>query len=95
MRAKSSKQRCPALCINEITSSKKWMIAIKLTLHLSKSNVILIQPNSRGHKANLSIISSTFVSNLPSVNMSKYLDLIFHNFLSFEPHINNLAHKLS
>ena len=79
----------------EITSSKKWMIAIKLTLHLSKSNVILIEPKSRGHRANLSIISSTFVSNLPSVNMSKYLDLIFDNFLSFEPHINNLAHKLS
>ena len=34
-------------------------------------------------------------SNLPSVSMSKYLGLIFDNFLSFEPHINNLARKLS
>ena len=36
-----------------------------------------------------------FVSNLPSVSMSKYLGLIFDNSLSFEPHINNLARKLS
>ena len=71
------------------------MIANKLTLNLSKSNLILLQPKSRGHRTNLSLISSPFVSNLPSVSMSKYLGLIFHNSLSFEPHINNLACKLS
>ena len=72
------------------------MIAIKLTLNLSKSNLILIQPKSRGHRDNLSLISSPFDSNLSSVSMSKYLGFIFdYNSLSFEPHINNLARKLS
>ena len=79
----------------EITSLDKWMIANKLTLNLSKSNLILIQPKSRGHRTNSSLILSPFVSNLPSVSMSKYLGLIFDNSLSFEPHINNLARKLS
>ena len=73
------------------------MIANKLTLNLSKSNLILIQTKSRGHRPNLpvSLILSPFVSNLPSVSMSKYLGLICDNSLSFEPHINNLARKLS
>ena len=80
----------------KITSLNKWMIANKLTLNLSKSNLILIQPKSRGgHRTNLSLISSPTVSNLPSVSMSKYLGFIFDNSLSFEPHINNLARKLS
>ena len=79
----------------EITSLDKWMRANKLTLNLSKSNLILIQPKSRGHRDNLLLISSPFDSNLPSVSMSKYLGLILDNSLSFEPHINNLAHKLS
>ena len=79
----------------EITSLNRWMIANKLTLNLSKSNLILIQPKGRGHRTNLSLISSPFVSNLASVSMSKYLGLIFDNSLSFEPHINNLARKLS
>ena len=78
----------------EITSLNKWMIANKLTLNLSKSNLISIQQKSRGHRTNSSLISSPFVSNFPSVNMSKYLDLIFDNSLSFEPHINNLVRKL-
>ena len=76
-------------------SLDKWMIANKLTLNLSKSNLILVQPKSGGHKANLPLISFPFDSNLPSVSMSKYLGLIFDNSLSFEPHINNLARKLS
>ena len=71
------------------------MIANKLILNLSKSNLILMQRKSRGHRANLSLISSSFVSNLPSVSMPKYLGLIFDNSLSFEHHINNLARKLS
>ena len=71
------------------------MKAYKLTLNLSKSNLILILPKSRGLRANLYLILSLFVSNLPSVSMSKYLGLIFDNSLSFEPHINNLARKLS
>ena len=73
----------------DITSLDKWIIANKL------SNLMLIQPKSQGHIANLSLISSPFDSNLPSVSMSKYLGLIFDNSLSFEPHINNLARKLS
>ena len=71
------------------------MIANKLTLNLSKSNLILILPKDQSHRANLSLISSPFVSNLPSVSMSKYLGLIFDNSLSIEPHVNNLARKLS
>ena len=54
-----------------------------------------MQPKTRGHRANLSLISSPVVSNLPSVSISKYLGLIFENSLSFEPHINNLDRKLS
>ena len=71
------------------------MIANKLTLNLLKLNLILIQPKSQGYRANLSLISSPFDSNFPSVSKSKYLDLIFDNSLPFEPHINNLARKLS
>ena len=72
------------------------MIANKLTLNSSKSNLILIQPKSRGHRTDLSLISSPFVSNLPSVSMPKYFKgLIFDSSLSFEPHVNNLARKLS
>ena len=54
-----------------IISLDKWMIANKLTLNLSKSNLILIQPKNRGHRAKVSLISSPFDSNLPSVSMSK------------------------
>ena len=80
----------------EITSLDQWMIANKLlTLNLSKSNLILIEPKNRGHRANVSLISSSFDSNLSSVSMPKYLGLIFHNSLPFEPRINNLARKLS
>ena len=46
--------------------------------------LILIQPKSQGHRPNLSLISSPFVSNLFAVSMSKYLDLIFDNSLSFD-----------
>ena len=63
----------------EIISLNKWMIVYKLTLNLSKSTLILIHPKSRGHKTNLYLISSPFVSNLLSVSMSKYLGLIFDN----------------
>ena len=56
---------------------------------------MLIQPKSQGRRTNLSLILSPFVSNLLSVSMPKYLGLIFDNSLSFEPHINNLARKLS
>ena len=71
------------------------MIANKLTLNFSKSNLILTQQKNRGHRANVSLISSPYDPNLPSVSMSKYLSLIFDNSLSFEPHINNVARKLS
>ena len=71
------------------------MLANKFILNLSKSNLLLLQPKSRGHRANLSLISFPFDSNFPSVSMSKYLDLIFDTFSSFESHINNLARKLS
>ena len=81
--------------MTEITLLDKWMIANKLTLNLSKSNLILIQPKSRGHRANSFLISSPIDSNLPTVSISKYLGLIFDNSLSFKPHINNLARKLS
>ena len=79
----------------EISSLNKWMIANKLTLNFSKLNLISIQPKIRGHRANSSSISSPFVSNLPSISMSKYLGLVFEDSLSFELHINNLACKLS
>ena len=79
----------------EISSLNKWMIANKLTLNLSKSNLILIQPKNNSHVANSYTIPSYFVPDLTAVTMSSYSGVTFDQSLSFEPHISNMARKLS
>ena len=73
------------------------MIANKLTLNMSKSNVVLI--NAKNNKI-CSLLTSEPLDNpvLPEfliTNCAKYLGVTFDNSLSFKLHIDKLTKKLS
>ena len=73
------------------------MVANKLTLNLSKSNVILI--NAKNNKA-CSVLTSEPLDNAALTKFlitkcDKYLGVTFDDSLSFDLQINNVAKKLS
>ena len=73
------------------------MVANKLTLNVSKSNVILI--NAKNNKA-CSVLTSEPLDNAAFsefllTKFAEYLGVTFDNSLSVNLHINNLAKKLS
>ena len=61
------------------------MIANKLTLNVSKSNVIVINFYSK----NINFTTVVIVSKLSLVQNAKYLGVSFDNFLSFTNHITS------
>ena len=81
----------------EICTVNNWMIANKLTLNMSKSNVVLI--NAKNNKM-CSLFTSEPLDNavLPEffkTKCAKYLGVTFDNSLSFKLHIDKLTKKLS
>ena len=80
----------------EIESLNKWMMANKLTLNLSKSNIILIQPKNLNNKVKFSFKTSNFVPEISTVNNSKYryLGVLLDNSLTLEPHNKVLTNTL-
>ena len=76
----------------EINAVNKWMIANKLTLNMSKSNVIIINSNKNGKWS-----KNCYNEVLPImiVKNAKYLCVTFDESLSFDCHIKNLIKRLS
>ena len=77
----------------EICAVNNWMIANKLTLNMSKSNVVLI--NAKNNKM-CSLLTSEPLDNavLPEfliTKCAKYLGVTFDNSLSFKLHIDKLT----
>ena len=70
----------------------KWMIANKLTLNMSKSNVITINSNENGKSS-----KNCYNEVLPTmiVKNAKYLGVTFDESLSFDRHVKNLIKRLS
>ena len=70
----------------------KWMIPNKLTLNMSKSNVIVINSNKNGKSS-----KNCYNEVLPIMieKNAKYLGVTFDESLSFGWHIKNLIKKLS
>ena len=81
----------------EICAVNKWAVANKLTLNMSKSNVILI--NAKSSKACSLLTSEPLdIAALPKflkTKCAKYLRVTFDNSPSFDLHIKNLSKKLS
>ena len=70
----------------------KWMIANKLTLNMSKFNVIIINSNKNGKSSKNcynDVLPITIVKN------AKYLGVTFAESLSFDCHIKNSIKRLS
>ena len=76
----------------EINAVNKWMIANKLTLNMSKSNVIIINSNKNG-KSSKNCYNE--VLSIMIVKNAKYLGVTFDESLSFDCHIKNLIKRLS
>ena len=76
----------------EINAVNKWMIANKLTLNMSKSNVTIINSNKNGKSS-----KNCYNEVLPImiVKNVRYLGVTFDEFLSFDCHIKNLIKRLS
>ena len=76
----------------EINAVNKWMIANKLTLNMSKSNVIIINSNINGKSSKNcynDVLPITIVKN------AKYLGVTFDKSLSFDCPIKKLVTRLS
>ena len=70
-------------------------MANKLTLNLSKSNMILIKPKNFNNKVKASNTTSNFVPKISTVNSSKYIGVLLYNYFTFEQRIKMLTNKLS
>ena len=75
----------------EIKAIEKYMIANKLTLNISKSNVIVINSNSKNNNLTTDIITS----KLSLVQNAKYLGVSLDSCFSFKNYITVLEKKLS
>ena len=75
----------------EIKAIEKYMIANKLTLNTSKSNVIVINSKSKDNN----ITTDFIASKLSLVQNAKYSRVSFDTCLSFKNHITPLEKKLS
>ena len=73
------------------------MVANKLTLNLTKSNVITINPKNYpiGIKPNTVSIHQHFLPSLSTVTAAKNLGVVLDDGLLFKTHINMLTKKLS
>ena len=78
----------------EVTNVNKWLKANKLSINLSKSNTMILDPK---HNLNNKLKTSSAYanSNLGLVSSTKYLGVTIDHCLSFDLHIKNLMNKLS
>ena len=80
----------------EVTKISKWLIANKLILNLSKSNVMIIDSIKVKHfKNSYNDFTKLADIDVKNVNLVKYLGISLDKNLSFKFHINNLITKLS
>ena len=75
----------------EIKSIEKYMIVNKLTLNISKSNVIVINSNAK----NNNLTTDVTTSKLSLVQNAKYLLVSFDNRFPFKNHIALSEKQLS
>ena len=74
----------------EVTKISKWLIANKLTLNLSKSNVMIIDPIKLKHlKNSYSDFTQLVNIDMKNVTLVKYLCITLDKDLSFKFHTNN------
>ena len=70
-----------------------WLIANKLALNLSKSNVMIIDSiNPKHHTKSYNDLTKLANIDMQTANLVKYLSVTLNKDLSFEFHINNLTH---
>ena len=77
----------------EIRSVSKWMNANKLTINITKSNILVISPKL--NKFCFYNSSNYPTTSIPIINTARYLGIILDDKLSFQPHIKLLEGKLS
>ena len=77
----------------EICSVSKWMNANKLTINVTKSNILVISPKL--NKRCFYNSSNYPTTSIPTINTARYLGIILDDKLSFQPHIKLLEGKLS
>ena len=72
----------------EVTKISKWLIANRLTLNLSKSNVMIIDPIKLKHlKNSYSDFTKLGYIDMKNVNLVKYLGVTLDKDLLFKFHI--------
>ena len=79
----------------EISTVTNWLNANKLTLNMSKSDIIVISPTSINTKSNVSTSYLQDLLPIKVVKETKYLGITIDNELTFHNHIKQLATKLS
>ena len=77
----------------EIRSVSKWMNANKLTINMTKSNILVISPKL--NKFCFYNSSNYPTTSIPIITTARYLGIILDDKLSFQPHIKLLEGKLS
>ena len=80
---------------NELNAINKWIVANKLTLNLSKSNIIIVNSTSDKKDRNLPHYSVVNISSgIAVLDNVKYLDVTFDKNLNFDCHIHNLRKEV-
>ena len=69
------------------------MNANKLTINMTKSNILVISPKL--NKFCFYNSSNFLTTSIPIINIARYLGIILDDKLSFQPHIKLLEGKLS
>ena len=77
----------------EICSVSKWMNTNKLTINMTKSNILVISPKL--NKLCFYNSSNYPTTSIPIINTARYLGKILDDKLLFQPHIKLLEGKLS
>ena len=77
----------------EICSVSKWMNTNKLTINMTKSNILVISPKL--NKLCFCNSSNYPTTSIPIINTARYLGKILDDKLLFQPHIKLLEGKLS
>ena len=78
---------------SEINKICDWMIANKLTLNTSKSNLLIIDPKRNASQCELSINSKA--GTIRSVDQAKYLGMSLDCNLNFRQQLKSLETKIA
>ena len=80
------------ICNEELEKVSKWLIANKLSLNISKSNMVLFRCKNRKLERSISIKIDNELIN--EKNSTKYLGIYIDKTLSWKEHISNIKIKL-